>query len=172
MTRNGDFDFDLPFRHEVFNAIEQENRIKSFNGNRKRYFDSQPFVEEPARPIFEILNEFMDEKMCRVVKQDPLDAMRALRELRWVLRDLVHGVKHPEFKPMLELIEATGVSIAMGWCQLLVKEYRDPATPREELPKINAALVECIECGAWPTWKEDIDSWAKPWGGDDGDCAA
>jgi hypothetical protein len=72
---------------------------------------------------------------------------------------------------MLKLIEDTGVSIAMGWCQLLVKDYRNPATPREELPKINAALVQCIECGAWPTWQEDIAQWGKPEGWESDDAA-
>jgi hypothetical protein len=123
---------------------------------------------EPGRPIGAIINEFMDEKMLRVVKQDPLDALRALRDLRWTLRSLVHGVKRPELKPMLKIVEDTGVSIAMGWCQILVKRYRDPATPREELPELNALLVECIENGAWPTWQEDI----AQWGHDDDDCAA
>jgi hypothetical protein len=166
MTRDGDFDFDLPFRHAVFTSIEQQNLFKSMTPKKARRAGI-----DPPQPIFAILNEYMDEKMCRIVKQDPMDAMRALHELRRVLHSLVHGIKHPEFKPMLELIEATGVSIAMGWCQLLVKEYRDPATPREDLPGINAALVECIECGAWPTWQADIAEWEKP-GDDDDDCAA
>jgi hypothetical protein len=123
---------------------------------------------EPGRPIFEILNEFMDEKICRIVKQDPKNALQALHDLRRVLHGLVNGVRHPEFKPMLKIIEDTGVSIAMGWCQLLVKRYRDQATPHEELPELNALLVECIEAGAWPNWREDIDSWGR---GDDDEAA-
>jgi hypothetical protein len=167
MTRDGDFDFDLPFRHAVFTNIEQQNLFKSMTPKKARRAGI-----DPPQPIFAILNEYMDEKMCRIVKQDPLDALRALHELRRVLHDLVYGIKHPEFKPMLKLIEDTGVSIAMGWCQLLVKRYRDSATPREELPELNALLVGCIENGAWPNWQEDIAQWGKPERGDDDDWAA
>jgi hypothetical protein len=157
-----DFEFDWPFRHAVFTNIEQQNLFKSIGAKKAR----RAGIDQP-QPTFAILHEYIDEKMCRVVKQDPLDAMRALRELHWVLRSLVHGIKRPEFKKTLEVIEATRASIAAGVCQILVKDYRDPSTPKEDLPAINAALVEFIEAGAWPTWQADI----ARWGSDDDEAA-
>jgi hypothetical protein len=42
--------------------------------------------------------------------------------------------------------------------QRLVRAYLSLETPPEELPAIQATLVEIIERGAWPTWREDYDA--------------
>src|SRR6516162_6734836 len=159
----GDLGIEIKLGLDCLNSDEQTNRYRAMSPKRAARAGM-----EPGRPIFEILNEFIDEKMLRVVKQDPLHALWALRDLRRTLRDLVHGVKHPELKPVLKTIEDTQDNIAKGWCQLLVERYRDLSTSPEELPGLNAALVECVENGWWPTWQEDI----AQWGSDDDDRAA
>jgi hypothetical protein len=158
-----DFSFDLPFRHAVFNSVEQQNLLKSISPKQARRAGIKP-----PTPILSIINDYLDEKVGRVMKHDPWDAMRAMQELRIVLHSLVYGVKHPEFKPLLETAEACQQQVAEFLCQWLVKRYRDLATPEEELPEINALLVRCIEIGAWPNWKEEVDSWGR----DDDGCAA
>jgi hypothetical protein len=151
-----DLGIEIKLGLDCLNSDEQTARYKAMSPKRARRAGM-----EPGRPILAILNEFMDEKISRVMKQDPWDAFRALRDLRRTLESLVHGIKHPELRPVLKTIEDAQYNIAKGWCQILVKKYRDLSTPREELPELNALLVECIELGWWPTWREDIDGWGR-----------
>ena len=87
-----DFGFDLGFRMAVINSVEQENLAMFEIRTRRTRTVPMP------RPIRSILQQFIREKM-----HDDADAMR---ELRAVLRDLVYGLKHPEFRPELERLEA------------------------------------------------------------------
>jgi hypothetical protein len=151
-----DLGIEIKLGLDCLNSDEQTARYKAMSPKRARRAGM-----EPGRPILAILNEFMDEKICGVMKKDPWDAMRAFRDLERVLHSLVYGVRHPEFKGLLETVEACRAHMAEALCQMLVKRYRDLSTPPEELPGLNAALVACIEAGAWPTWREDIDGWGR-----------
>ena len=93
-----DFGFDLGFRTAVINSVEQEN-LAMFE-RRTRGTSTVPM----PRPIHSILQQFIREKM----HED-----HAMRELSAVLRDLVYGLKHPEFKPDLERVEAAMNRIAL-----------------------------------------------------------
>ena len=106
MTRDGDFEFDLPFRHAVFTSIEQKNLYESMTPKKALRAGI-----DPPRPTFAILSDYIDEKIAGVMRKDPLDAARALRELNWVLHSLVYGIKHPEFKKTLETVEAARATI-------------------------------------------------------------
>ena len=86
-----DFGFDLGFRTAVINSVEQENLAMFERRTRRTRTVPMP------RPIRSILQQFIREKM------HDADAMR---ELGAVLRDLVYGLKHPEFRPELERLEA------------------------------------------------------------------
>jgi hypothetical protein len=154
---DGELNIELGFRLAVLNSVEQQNLFNSIPARKAHRAGI-----EPGRPIFAILNEFIDEKIAGVMRQDRLEAMRALRELRWVLQSLVYGIKHPEFKRTLEVVEDLMAGITEVLRQHLVKAYRDPTTPREKLPEINATLVEIIECGAWPNWQEEVEGWGRP----------
>jgi hypothetical protein len=151
-----DLGIEIKLPLDCLNSDEQTARYKAMPPKRARRAGM-----EPGRPIGAIIIQFFDEKITGVRKKDPMDALRALRDLRRTLESLVHGIKHPELKPTLKLIEDTQYNIAKGWCQILVKRYRNLSTPPEELPELNALLVECIELGWWPTWQEDVDSWGR-----------
>jgi hypothetical protein len=159
-----DFSFDLPFRHSVFNSVEQQNLLKSITPKQAR----RAGIAAPT-PILSIINDYLDEKVGRVMRQDPWDAFRAMRELRYVLHSLVYGVKHPEFKGLLETAETNNARIVEVLRQYLVKRYLDSDTPPDKRDEIQATLVEIIEAGFWPTWKAEVDSWGRPerWGSAD-----
>ena len=93
-----DFGFDLGFRTAVINSVEQENLAMFVRRTRRTRTVPMP------RPIHSILQQFIREK----IHED-----YALRELRAVLRDLVYGLKHPEFKSDLERVEAAMNRIAL-----------------------------------------------------------
>jgi hypothetical protein len=100
MRDSSDFGFDIGFRTEIINAVEQEN-LAMFE-RRTRRTSTVPM----PKPLHRILQQFISQKINAVAKKDPNDALRSAAELRSVLRDLVHGVRHPEFKPDLEKLEA------------------------------------------------------------------
>jgi hypothetical protein len=153
----GDFGFDLGFRLDVINSVEQQNLFNSMPARQARRAGI-----EPPRPILNILNEFITEKIGRLVREDPTEAMRGCRELRTVLRSLVYGIKHPEFTGDLKKVETIMAGIGETARQQLVKAFRDPATRPKERDEIRDTLVECIECGAWPNWQEEVEGWGRP----------
>jgi hypothetical protein len=98
---NGDFGFHLGFRTDVINSVEQGNLYMSISPKQARRSGI-----EPPRPLCNILNQFIEEKIYAVVRDDSAEALRAASELREVLRSLVYGLKHPEFRKDLERLEA------------------------------------------------------------------
>jgi hypothetical protein len=151
----------LGFQLDCINSVEQQNLYKAATPAQRRRG-----VDPPKRPLLAILNEFMLEKIKRVAKDEPLKAQRAISELKWVLEDLVK-IGHPEFKEAIERIEELDRRAIEKMRKQLVADYRDPDTSPEDRAVINKTLVIIIENGAWPTWREDVDSWGR----DDG-CAA
>jgi hypothetical protein len=82
---------------------------------------------------------------------------RAICELEVVLRDLVR-YGHKEFEETLRRFDAAWARVLLACRQRLVRDYLAAETPPEELPAIQAMLVEIIERGAWPTWRQDYDA--------------
>jgi hypothetical protein len=150
-----DFDFDLPFRLAVTNSIEKQNLLKA--ARRARRTD----IERP-RPVLNILNEFVHEKIGKALymEKDYTRAACGLSELRHVLRSLV-SLGHTEFKERLKELEAAMARYVETGRLKLIEAYLDPATPRKEIPMIRDTLVECIEFGAWPNWENDIQQWGQ-----------
>jgi hypothetical protein len=161
--RDGEFGPDLAFRNEVLNAVEQANRIKAYKGNAKRYFASLPFVEKPARPLFVIFNEFLEEKARG---KDPKTVMQVHVELHDLLVALIK-MGRVELKPGLAQLQAAFAGLVEDMREWLIADFRNPETPREDLDLIRDTLVYMIEHGGWPTWQTDIAQW-----GSDDDCAA
>jgi hypothetical protein len=157
MSSGDDFGLDLPFHLSCINSVEQQNLYNSLPPEKARRAGI-----EPPRPVLSILNEFIDEKMIRALQdRNTTRALQGLRDLRYVLRALV-SVGRTDLKPILGTVEDCIARVVEMLRQQLVKDYRDPATSKEDLQIINATLVEIIECGHWPTWQEDVASWGSP----------
>jgi hypothetical protein len=120
-----DFGFDLKFRTDVINAVEQENLAMFERQTRKTSNVPMP------RPICSILQQFIHEKIDAVVKKDSTEALRSAAELREVLRSLVHGFKHPEFKADLERLEAAMHRIGRACLEHLVIRSISVKRPEE-----------------------------------------
>jgi hypothetical protein len=83
--------------------------------------------------------------------------LAALRELETVLWFLVKS-GHMEFLPYLQTIESGMARVARSAREQLVKSFLSPSTPPDELEEISLGLIELIECGAWPNWKEEFNA--------------
>jgi hypothetical protein len=143
-----DLGIDIGFRTEVINSVERQNLFNSMSASRARRAGI-----EPPRPVLAILQEFFDEKIGRAIKEgNSLRAIDALGDLRLVLVDLVR-VGRTEFKADLARIDFEMARIIQTCRQKLVEAFLDPATSPEAAQSISEALVEIIECGAWPNWQ-------------------
>jgi len=151
MRDSSDFGFDLGFRTEIINAVEQEN-LAMFE-RRTRRTSTVPM----PKPLHRILQQFISEKIDAVVRKDPNDALRSASELRSVLRDLVNGVKHPEFKPDLERVEAAMNRIRRAGLERLVYRFLSAKQP-EEVEECRQYLIELVEGGCWPEWRTEFEA--------------
>jgi hypothetical protein len=149
---DGDFGFDLGFRLDVINSVEQQNLALASRGA----------VPMPRRPVLSIVQEFVDEKIGRAVQDhDPVQVVLGLSELKVVLRGLVL-IGRKEFKADIKRIDVEMVRIVRTCRKALVRAWLDPATPREDLDGIRDTLIEIIERGAWPGWKQEVERWGRP----------
>jgi hypothetical protein len=143
---SAELDPKLRFRMEVHDAALHE---KGFD------------VGE-SRPVLRIINEFMDEKIAKALKErDPLRAFEAMRDLRIVLSDLVK-MGRKSFEPLLATAD-DGLDRAVKLMRdHLVNKYLDPDTPEEEAAQINETLVYIIEHGGWDNWRKEYNDmiWA------------
>jgi hypothetical protein len=126
MRDSGEFGFHLGFQTAVINSVEQGNLYMSMSPKRARRAGI-----DPPRPILSILQQFVHEKIDAVVKKDSTEALRSASELRAVLRSLVHGLKHPEFKPDLERLEAIMNRIGRACLERLVIRSISVTRPEE-----------------------------------------
>jgi hypothetical protein len=112
---NGDFGFHLGFQTAVINSVEQGNLYMSVSPERARRSGI-----EPPRPLCSILQQFIHEKIDAVVRVNTTEALQAASELREMLRSLVYGLKHPEFRKDLERLEAQMNRIGRAGLEQLV----------------------------------------------------
>jgi hypothetical protein len=149
---DGDLDIDLRLRLGVLNTIEDRNRADYANGIRRTR------GEPPPIKVLELLCAFAEERIQGAMRQgNTRQGVRALLELEIVLRDLVR-YGHKEFEAMLRGFDAGWRRCLVAARTRLVRDYLSLETPAEELPAIQALIVEIIERGAWPTWREDYDA--------------
>ena len=116
-----------------------------------------------SRPVLRIINEFMDEKIGRALKErDTLRAFEAMRDLRIVLADLV-AMGRKDFEPLLATADDALDRAVKLLREHLVKKYLDSNTPAEEAAEINKTLVYIIEHGGWDNWRKEFDDavWAR-----------
>jgi hypothetical protein len=137
---SSDFGIDLGFRTAVINSVEQENLAMFERRTRRTRTVPMP------RPILGILQQFVHEKIDAVVKKDSTEALRGAAELREVLRSLVHGLKHPEFKPDLERLVAQMNRIGRACLERLVIRSISVTRP-EEIEECRQLLNELAEAG-------------------------
>jgi hypothetical protein len=157
MNSDDGFLSHLGLQLDCVNSVEQQNLYNSMPPKKAKRAGI-----DPPRPVLSILNEFIDEKLCRALQDHNITrALEGLRDLRYVLRALV-SIGRTDLKPILGTVEDGCARFVEMMRQHLVEEYRDPTTPKEDLQIINATLVEIIECGHWPTWQEDVASWGSP----------
>jgi hypothetical protein len=154
---------DRGFRWDVEQALTREWLAEGGKG--------EP-LSPLAMPTLRVINEFMDEKIGRALKErDPLRAFRAMADLHAVLSDLVK-VGRNDFEPLLRIADDTMAGAVKMMRDHLVKRYLDPSLPEEMAAEINATLVEIVSRGAWPNWQQDavwqgaldeIDAPIQPW---------
>jgi hypothetical protein len=149
---DGDLGIEIKLGLDCINSIEQTNRYRAMSPKRARRAGI-----EPGRPILSILNQFVAEKIDAVIHKDRMEAMRSARELKWVLRSLVYGVKHPEFKPDLERLEAIMNRIGRTALEQLVHDFLNATRP-EKVEECRQLLVELIKEGYWPNWREEYQA--------------
>jgi hypothetical protein len=151
MRHNGDFGFHLGFRTDVINSVEQGNLYMSVSPEQARRSGI-----EPPRPLCNILNAFITEKINALVYTDLTEALRAASELREVLRSLVYGLKHPEFRRELERVEAQMNRIGRAGLEQLVHRALSAKQP-EKVEEYRQLLNELINEGYWPNWQTEFE---------------
>jgi hypothetical protein len=125
MRDSSDFGFDIGFRTAVINSVEQENLAMFERRTRRTRTVPMP------KPLHRILQQFISQRIDAVVHKDTMEALRGAAELRSVLRDLVNGIKHPEFKPDLERLEAQMNRIGQTALEQLVIRSISVTRPEE-----------------------------------------
>ena len=132
------------FRREIHRAIDREK------------FGVQPGIA-PTRSVIEILSEFAEEKVNRVIREggDYGKAVQAAYELAGVLDTLV-SVGYAELAIPLETLRTRLARLHEASRNSLLRLYLDPATSPEEAEEIKQTLIDVAERGGWDTWKKDL----------------
>jgi hypothetical protein len=106
-------------------------------------------------PVLRVINEFMDEKIGRALKErDTTRAFEAMRDLRVVLHALVQ-VGYP-YQSMLDIADDTLDRAAKMVKAHLLQNYLD--TPSEERAiELHAMLMDLAVAGYWPSLLQDMD---------------
>jgi hypothetical protein len=145
----GDLGIELGLRLDVLDCVEQRNLALFAAGIRKIG------SEKPPIRVLEMLVDFMETKASRaVVQEDPVRALQAIVDVDIVIGDLIR-FGHAEFEPTQKKFKAGFARLVDAGRQRLVKAYLAAETPAEDLPGLQALIVEIIERGAWPNWKQE-----------------
>jgi hypothetical protein len=148
----GDLGIDIRLRLDVLDCVEQHNLARYAAGIRKTG------TERPPTQVLEMLLEFMETKAQKAIREGHTrQGARALCDAEIVLRDLVR-YGHKEFQAILDGFEGGWRRCLQAARQRLVEAYLAAETPEEELPAIQALIVEIIERGHWPNWRQEYDA--------------
>jgi hypothetical protein len=138
---------------------EAEYRKLSKRERLKRIREVNLAAPPPDTTHLEIVIEFVEQKLSRLIQDNDLKrALWGIMELQVVLSDLVNLCLHEELRPLLELTEAGLERIASALRQRLLREVLDPTKTPDEVEGAQAAMIELINGGYWPNWKEELDA--------------
>ena len=134
------------FRREIHRAIDREK------------FRVKPGIA-PTRSVIEILSEFAEEKVNRVIREggDYGKAVQAAYELAGVLDTLV-SVGYAELAIPLETLRTRLARLHEASRNSLLRLYMDPRTSEAEAAEIKETLIDVAQRGGWDTWKEDLQN--------------
>ena len=143
---------DFPLHNSMNKALNERNQIRFSKG----IVPGNP--ERAPIKVLELLLEFSKEKIHRTIRDgNRTQGLKAFLELEDVLRSLIlFGFK--EFEETLRQFDAAWDRLLVATRVRLVRDYLSAETPPEELSAIQAMLVEIIERGAWPNWRQEYDA--------------
>jgi hypothetical protein len=147
---NGDRGIDLD-QLDVVETIEQARRGMVT-------IASQTIRNAEPRPFLHVLIEFIEEKINRLVQEgNLLKALRGMNEARHVCINLAR-LGWTEFDGIIEKINIGFARIAVTSRQRLIQAYLDSTKTPDEVQEIQAGMMELINGGYWPNWKEELDA--------------
>jgi hypothetical protein len=113
-------------------------------------------------PVLRVINEFMDEKVAKALKDDPLKAFRAMADLCAVLSALVK-VGYP-YQSMLDVADDTLTHVAKMMKASLLRDYLD--APEERAAELHEMLLDLAAGGYWDSLRDDLDDelWRREMG--------
>jgi hypothetical protein len=119
--------------------------------------NAQTISDDPVDVLDGIYHCIRTEMHGDLTGSNPLARATALCAMRRALENLV-GSGYTEFLPLLSNLRIGLDRIVQAARRELVRSLLSPMTSDEEAGQIIQCLVELIEAGAWPNWKQEFNA--------------
>jgi hypothetical protein len=152
-TRVNGFDdlgIDLRLATCVLNAVEQQNLADFANRRRKDR------TADRGAAMFETIYPVLQEMRPDLRSRDPRVWRPAFRSLLRAFRFLVES-GYTLFEPFVQVIEVGMEKIHRAARDEVVRRFLSPASSDEDVEIAGRLLVELIESGGWPNWREEYE---------------